>query len=122
MNDGLMYDEAIWLADELTYTEMSQDVHITNSELNPLYRTWHDWLCNHDGEDTGMEQLRKMVQRVSQRLNQMNWKLFLPVTDDFVVFPADGSHTFYDDIGDLLSSITPAQESMLRSRNMIREE
>ena len=107
----------LWMADEWTYPEKSKDIHVANPQLGQLYQTWYQCLCANEAERLPL--FRQMTQRVSRKLNLINWQSLLPVTDDFVVFPADGSHNYMDDVGDLLASISPAQEKLLRSRNLI---
>jgi hypothetical protein len=116
---GLRDVNAIWMADEWTSSGMSFNIHSNHPKLKQLYARWYEWLCEQDDETDSLQLFREMIQRVSLRLNLLNWKEFLPVTDDFVVFPADGAHAFMDDTVDLLASITPAQQSLLKSRNLL---
>lgn len=108
----------LWCADEATFEDMSYDVSLPNTNLLKPYKVWYDYLCEAD-EDEDLQPFREMVQRVSKRLNQLDWKAILPVTDDFVVFPADGSHTFCDDLGDLQASISPEQWQRFESAGWI---
>ncbi len=41
------------------------------------------------------------------------------VTADFIVFPADGSHTFCDDLGDMAASVPKPRLKLLRSRKLL---
>lgn len=105
-DDPLILCDYLWCADEATSDDYG--VGLPGAELLAPYKVWYDYLCDQD-EDEELQPFREMVQRVSKKLNQLDWKTIIPVTDDFVVFPADGSHTFCDDLGDLQASISPAQ-------------
>lgn len=116
---GLRDVGALWMADEWTYPEMHFDIHSNHPKLKQLYAEWYEWLCSQDDETEALQLFRKMTQRVARRLNDLDWRKILPVTDDFVVFPADGAHAFWDDTGDLLASITPAQQALLETRKLL---
>jgi hypothetical protein len=49
----------------------------------------------------------------------MDWTTILPVTDDVIVFPADGSHTFCDDLGDMVASVPKPRLKLLQSRKLL---
>jgi hypothetical protein len=66
-----------------------------------------------------LRELRRTIRRVCRQLNQFDWTTVRSVTDDFVVFPADGSHTFYDDYGDLVASVPPERIELLRQRGYL---
>ena len=108
----------IWAADEATSTGQSFDVQIANNELVELYGVWYDHLCDLD-DDEELQPFREMTQRVAAKLNTLDWAAIVPATDDFVVFPADGSHTFCDDLGDLNASVPAERLNLLRSRNLL---
>lgn len=111
----VLLSEYLWCADEATADEdWSYDVSLPEAKLLPPYKVWYTYLCDQD-DDEELQPFREMVQRVSKQLNQLDWKSIIPVTDDFVVFPADGSHTFCDDLGDLQASITPTQWKQFES-------
>lgn len=59
-----------------------------------------------------------MVQRVAAKLNTLDWSTIAPVTDDFVVFPADGSHTVGDDFEDMQASVPAERLKLLKSRKL----
>ncbi len=108
----------IWCADEATNAGQSFNVQIDNAELVKQYGLWYDYLCDLD-DDEELQPFREMIQRVSAKLNTLDWAAIVPATDDFVVFPADGSHTFCDDLGDLNASAPENRLSLLRSRNLL---
>ncbi len=108
----------IWSADEATNAGQSFNVQIDNDELVKQYGIWYDYLCELE-EDEELQPFREMIQRVSAKLNTLDWATIVPTTDDFVVFPADGSHTFCDDLGDLSASVPEKRLSLLRSRNLL---
>ena len=60
-----------------------------------------------------------MVQRVAARLNHLGWAEYAPVTDDFVVFAADGAHEFCDDYGEMVASVPAERVELLRSRGQL---
>lgn len=117
-DDPLMLCDYLWSADEATFEGFSYDVSLPDTDLLAPYKVWYDYLCDQD-EDEELQPFREMVQRVSKKLNQLDWTAMIPVTDDFVVFPADGSHTFCDDLGDLQASISPAQWKHFESKDWI---
>lgn len=107
-DNPILLSDYLWCADEATFEGLSDGVSLPDADLLAPYKVWYDYLCDRE-DDEELQPFREMVQRVSQKLNRLDWKKIIPVTDDFVVFPADGSHTFCDDLGDLQASITPAQ-------------
>lgn len=108
----------IWAADEATNADQSFNIQIDNDELVKQYGLWHDHLCDVD-DDEELQPFREMTQRVAAKLNTLDWATIVPATDDFVVFPADGSHTFCDDLGDLHASVPEKRLNLLRSRNLL---
>ena len=108
----------IWCADEATNTDQSFNVEIANDELVKQYGVWYEHLCDLD-DDEELQPFREMTQRVAAKLNTLDWAAIVPATDDFVVFPADGSHTFCDDLGDLNASVPEERLKLLRSRNLL---
>lgn len=111
----------IWGADEVSCPAQAFQVHLSHERLQDLYSTWYQYLSNVDDDDE-LQPFREMIQQVSRTLNELDWKSIAPVTDDFVVAPADGSHTFCDDLGDVLASVTPRQLELLQSRKLIPSE
>ena len=108
----------LWSADELTEPGAAYNVFLSGWRMGRLYRKWYRYLCAVE-DDEEIQPFREMVQRVARRLNQLRWLDLAPVTDDFVVFPADGSHTFCDDLGDMTASVLPNQLALLRTRNLL---
>lgn len=117
-DNPIILSEYLWSADEATFKGMSYDVNLPDADLLKPYKIWYGYLCEME-EDEELQPFREMVQRVSKKLNQLDWKPIIPATDDFVVFPADGSHTFCDDLGDLQASISPAQWKRFESAGWI---
>jgi hypothetical protein len=66
--------------------------------------------------------LRETIRRVAKELNKLDWRHYCNPTDDFVVFPADGSHTYYDDFGDMKASVPAKTIRLLRSKGLIGPE
>lgn len=110
--------EVIWLADELTLPGQAFEIFLEGRGLEGPYTRWYRYLAAVE-DDEAIQPLREMVQRVSRRLNELNWRERCPVTEDFVIFPADGSHTFWDDQGEMRSSVTTEQRERLMARKLL---
>lgn len=108
----------VWGADEATSFEKSFYVQLPNPRLAELYRRWHDHL-SFDDEAGSLRPFREMMQAVCRRLNRLDWEALAPVTDDFVVFPADGAHLFMNDPAELAASITTDQRDRLEARGLL---
>jgi hypothetical protein len=91
----------------------------TNAEkqIAALFQRVYVLLC--DDEDGNIVPFRKMLRQVARELNSKAWKPVCPVTDDFVVVPADGSQHFCDDYADIVASVSPAQLVLLRSHRLL---
>ena len=71
--------------------------------------------------DDGMTQLRELLRQVSRVLNARDWSKTAKVTDDFVVFPADGSGYYGGSHAeDMEESIPPQKLELLRQRQLLR--
>lgn len=107
--------DGIWMADNTDGDDESRNIFLKHDpqtrricgEIFPLLAK---------DEDVALRELRHTIQSVCRNLNSLNWRSLRAVTDDFVVFPADGSHTFYDDYGDLTASVPPERLELLRER------
>lgn len=111
--------EYMWQADEATNPGQAYNVYLNDAQLERLYAKWYRRLNAAEDEDEALQPFREMVQRVARQLNELDWRPLAPVTDDFVVFPADGAHVFMDDIGDLLASLPPAKLALLQAKELI---
>jgi hypothetical protein len=110
----------LWCADELTGDQIgAHTVETADEELADLLRRWYD-LQPGDDDTEELAPLRAMVQRVAARLNTRSWSE-LPVTDDFVVFAADGTYEFCDDFGEMTASVPADRIELLRSRKLLGE-
>jgi hypothetical protein len=109
----------IWCADETDSTmEHGPNIFLNDDpKISKLCGKIYERLCN--DEEANLPLLRGAIQEVCRALNQMDWRRFCEATDDFVVFPADGSHTFYDDYGDLVASVPAERVELLRSRGLL---
>ena len=114
---GKRLPEEIWMADELTNVGQGFQIHLEDGELVAEYGQWYEHLCDQD-DDEALQPFREMIQRVAARLSQLDWTTIAPVTDDFVVFPADGSHTIGDDFEDLRASVPADRLKLLKSRKL----
>jgi hypothetical protein len=64
--------------------------------------------------------LHDCIKRVAATLNQLYWTPFTPVTDDFVVLPADGSHSVGGDYQGWEDGRVPADKiALLQARRYI---
>jgi hypothetical protein len=107
----------LWCADELGVGRL--DAEIDDSGVAALCRGWYDHLPEDVPEAEQLRPMREMVQRVAARLNRLSWSSYAPVTDDFVVFAADASHTFCADYQELVASVPADRVELLRSRRML---
>jgi hypothetical protein len=110
----------IWCADEY---ESGDDVINTPLVDVTISRLCSEWFLGLPQgllpDDTELVPLRETIQRVARELNHLDWRQYASVTDDFVVFPADGSHSFCDDYGELVASVPPEKLARLRSRSLL---
>jgi hypothetical protein len=116
---GLDY---IWVADELTYPDWMYSAEIEDPRIARLCWKWCSRRLPEDiEEEEELGPMRATVQRVAARLNQLDWGQYTQATDDFVIFPADSSHTFCDDYGDMIASVPAPGIELLRSRDLLGE-
>jgi hypothetical protein len=86
-------------------------------EIMRLYEEVYELLCV--SEDNYMRQLRELLRRVSRSLNALDWSSIAPTTDDFVVFPADGSAFYAGEYeSDMEASIPCEKLELLRQRRL----
>lgn len=84
--------------------------------IQSIFKLVYAFLCDTDGAD--MVPFRKALFQVTQKLNRLKWGDILPVTDDFVVVPGDGSAHFCDD-ADLTEGIPADRLRLLKSRGYL---
>ena len=86
-----------------------------------LFGQVYDQLCGDedDAEGETMIAFRAMLCQTSRELNARDWAKVCPVTDDFIVAPADGSQHFADDYEDLAQGVPPERLELLRSRRLL---
>jgi hypothetical protein len=89
----------------------------TRKQIATLFQKVYDLLC--EDEDENMVAFREMLQQVARELNSKDWTTICPVTDDFVVIPADGSVHFGDDYQDIAASVLADRLDLLRSRGFL---
>lgn len=92
----------------------------TNSDkqIAALFEQVYELLV--EDEEANMIPFRQMLQLVAKKLNEMDWREFCKVTDDFVIVPADGSQHFGgDDYKDLVESVPAERLELLRSRRVL---
>ena len=112
----------IWGADELTGENTSYMANIKDDELYDLFYTWAKNEDDEIDEEEAYLPIRGMMQRACSRLNCIDWTLYTTATSDFVVFPADGAHTLFDDFGDLRASVPPARVEWLLRRGLLVDD
>jgi hypothetical protein len=86
-------------------------------QLTKLFEEIYDRLCK--DEDANMVLFRKALQQVARELNSKDWASVCPVTDDFVVAPADGSTHFGNEYQDIAESVQAKRLALLRSRGFL---
>lgn len=109
---------AIWFADELTYPEWTFEREIEEPDVAKLCKRWYRRISG-DEEREALAPFRQMVQRLAAKLNRLDWRNFTQATDDFVVFPADSSHVFCDDYGDMKASVPQDKLNHLLTRKLL---
>ena len=112
----------LWCADEFDLGSVDR-TQLDVPELVSLCDQWIDELENAHSLPAGpggMTPLRETVQRAAKRLNKLDWSAFAPVTPDFVVFAADGTHDFCDDIGEMQASVSAEHISDFRARGLLK--
>lgn len=106
----------LWCADELPDDHSSD---IKDGAVTALCRRWYSKIGEQQPEEVELLRFRQMIQRVAKRLNQLPWNEYASVTDDFVVFAADGSHTYCADYDEMLASVPDERVELLRSRKLL---
>lgn len=93
----------------------------TDKKIASLFEQAYELLCEDEDEPSeSMVAFRTMLRKVAAKLNALDWKKFCPVTDDFVVVPADGSmHFGGEDYEDMVESIPRKRLELLRSRGFL---
>jgi hypothetical protein len=93
----------------------------TNPELIDLHAQIYELLC--ESESDNVPKLRTALRQVSLMLHMVKWPDAVHRTDDFVVFPADGSYYFageYEE--DMRASIPAKRLELLIQRGFLLAE
>jgi hypothetical protein len=111
----------LWCADEVERGEGVINSDLTDPQIVKYYRRWMKIAFSVAGRpgSSRLAPLREMAQRVATALNKIDWAPACAVTDDFVVFPADGSHTFLADFDELTSCVSTDRIELLRNRKYL---
>lgn len=112
----------VWCADELMHPSWVYNTKIDDAAVSDLCRRWYDYPWGSRPEAEELSPIREMVQRIAARLNELSWREYAPVTDDFVAFAADASHTFCNDYEEMLASVPVDRIEALRSQRMLGTE
>lgn len=75
-----------------------------------------------DSEEENMPKLRAALRKTAAKLNKATWPDNIQLTDDFVVFPADGSDFFGGEyLADLEESLPKKTVTLLKKRGYLSE-
>jgi hypothetical protein len=110
----------IWCADEYEDGAGVFNSPLSDATISRLCREWFAQLPRGSlPDDSELVPLREAIQRVAGSLNRLDWRKYAPVTDDFVVFPADGSHSFCGDYAEMVASVPAERIDRLRSQSLL---
>ena len=109
----------IWCADELTDIGAAYSADLNDARVSELCNTWLAQLTVALEEKEALLPIRETVQRACLRLNALDWREYARISDDFIVFPADASHTFCNDYEEMVASVPAEKIELLRSQNML---
>jgi len=109
----------IWSADELTGIGTAYWADLNSARISELCNIWFGQLTVALEEREGLLPVREAAQRACLRLNAIDWRPYARITDDFIVFPADASHTFCNDYEEMVSSVPAERIERLRSQKML---
>lgn len=87
-------------------------------EIVSLCKKWYAKLEDSGDSAELVEKSRRKLHKVSAQLNSVDWTKLCPATDDFVVFPANGSETG-EDFEDMEASVPPSKVEVLRQRKFL---
>jgi hypothetical protein len=113
----------LWCADEFDLDSVER-TYLDIPELVTLCDQWIEDLEGSQALPAGpaaFVPMREAVQRAAKRLNQIDWSAFAPVTSDFVVFAADGTHDFCDDLGEMQASVSAERIQQFRDRGLLKK-
>lgn len=117
---GKMAPHYIWCADELTSPSHIFNIPYSMPQISSACRRLYKSIENPQlDEKEGLQPIRQLIQRVSRRLNALEWKDITNATDDFVVISADGSHIFCADYDEMLACLSSEQLAQLRAHKFL---
>ena len=119
LTKGRQAPHHIWCADELTGIGTAYWADLNNARVSELCSIWFGQLTVALEEREGLLPVREAVQLACQRLNAIDWRRYASITDDFIVFPADASHTFCNDYDEMIASVPAEKIERLRSQKML---
>jgi hypothetical protein len=84
----------------------------------PLFAKIYALLCTDGCMDEPLARFRTFAQRVAFELNMVDWSRHCPVTDDFVVYPQNGTDYGCGTAEDIALSIPLAKRELLTARGL----
>lgn len=125
----------LWAAGEECGTSLPATIPENPESSSGILAGWNLYSMNPDKQIKGlfaevnslldqdsnlyMTEFRKTLQRVTLKLNELDWKQICEVSDDFVIIPADGSRFFGRDEDDIEQGMPAERLKLLQSRGFL---
>jgi predicted RNase H-like HicB family nuclease len=87
------------------------------SEVERCYQIFFSGSESSSEDDVMLRPFRESLHSVARRLNQIDWRPILPITDDFAVVVIDGTAYWLDE--DISASVPADRLELLRSRGLL---
>lgn len=95
------------------------DVPAADSPARAICKQIQRWRCDDETIGEGRDLLRQFVCGLCRRLNQLPWHTFATVSDDFVIYPQNGTDSGIDCYEDIIESIPIEKIRLLRERELL---
>ena len=82
-----------------------------------LFTRIYSLLCNDEMQN--MQHYRSAIQKAALAMNRNGVTWGFPISDDFVIVPADGSMCFCDDASDIVASVPEPKIKLLQSKGFL---